>query len=38
MTELQTLPNVGKVLAEHLTAIGIESSEDLKNPELRRRF
>ena len=30
MTELQALPNVGKVLAEHLTAIGIKSPEDLK--------
>lgn len=31
MTELQNLPNVGKVLAEHLNAIGINSYEDLIN-------
>ncbi|MGX7184585.1 TfoX/Sxy family DNA transformation protein [Enterococcus pallens] len=31
MTDLQHLPNVGKVLAEHLNAIGIKSYEDLIN-------
>lgn len=31
MTELQSLPNVGKVLAEHLKAVGINSYEELIN-------
>ena len=31
MEELQKIPNVGKVLAEHLHAIGIDSVEQLKS-------
>lgn len=30
MEQLVTLPNVGKVLAEHLVAIGIDSPEALR--------
>nr|WP_260617715.1 helix-hairpin-helix domain-containing protein [Enterococcus gallinarum] len=31
MEELQKIPNVGKVLAEHLHAIGIDSVEKMKS-------
>ncbi|MBP2636496.1 MAG: TfoX protein [Firmicutes bacterium] len=38
MSELSKLPNVGKVLEEHLLAVGIETSEQLQEIGVKEAF
>ncbi len=38
MSELKNLPNVGKVLEEHLHAVGIETPQQLKETGAQKAF